>query len=87
MMNDPFWLTKDQADALTDRQAVEWHVKRYEEHKAEDFDARVKAELAEREKVEAAKSLAQRKAEYWAFCRDSGCKEADIQREWDKQTG
>ncbi len=49
---------------------------------AEEFDQRVKAELAENEQAFAAKSLEQKKAEYWAFCRESGCREADIQKQW-----
>ncbi len=82
-MREPWCWTEEEALRLTHRRAV-LLVKSYDPvPDSEAFDARVKAELAENERVFAAKSLEQKKAEYWAFCRDSGCGEADIQRQWD----
>ncbi len=88
MLNDPFWLSREQAAALTDRQAIEWYIKRYppdeDKQAAKEFDETVQAEIARREREDEKKSLDQKKAEYWGMCRDAGCREKDIQAMWEQ---
>ncbi len=84
MLNDPFFLSREQADGLTDREAWEWYFRRYEDRKADEHEQRVEAQLAENERIEAAKPLAQRKAEFWSMSAEFGCGEKEIQAAWDE---
>ena len=82
MLNDPFWLTREQAEALTDRQAHEWYLGRYEPTPADEWALHVDAQIVENERLVAEKTLAQRKSDYWAMCAEFGCSSEEIERSW-----
>lgn len=68
---------------MTDRQVYEWLYRKYE---TPDNAAKIQAHearLAQTEAEHSQKSLEQRKAEYWEMCRDFGCKEPEIQAQWE----
>ncbi len=59
-------------------------MRRYEpQPKAEAFQQQVDAEIAENERRFAEMPLDQKRQQFWDMCRDGGCKEADIQAQWD----
>lgn len=69
---------------MTDRDVYEHFYRRYADP---DTVGKIEAhekQLAAVEEEFAQKPLDQRKAEFWDMCRDFGCKEADIQAQWDE---
>lgn len=82
--NEPFQKTHAQLEALTDREVYEHFYRHYEPaDAAADAVAEIDRIQAEAQAAWQAKPLDQRKKEYWDLCRSQGCKDADIQKQWD----
>lgn len=83
-MREPWCWTEEEVCRLTHRRAV-LLVKSYDpKPDVEQFEDRVQAELAENERAFEAKPVDRKKVEFWDFCREMGCKEEDIQKQWDE---
>jgi len=82
--NDPFFVSKAELDAATDREVYETFYQAYEKDDTQDRLAAMEQQQAAAEKAYMDKTLEERKSDYYAMCRNYNVPEKQIDASWKK---
>jgi hypothetical protein len=68
---------------MTDREVYEWLYRHYEKPDKSEKIEEWEKQQADFDAAYVQKPLEERKAEFWAMCREWGCKEDEIAAQWE----